>query len=274
MQLSFIRREGVPSLSKGHKILVTTHTRHPSSRRLHRNRPTKGSNKSRHHGLYVQLKSPTSSESSEHNYQPNYASSTTSMDDVDSEEVYSDDGENSSDTDDASNGMKPNRSFILSISGGISSTNLSSSNNLKSMGDFGHGNITSAFLDDYGFLDVSDEREAPECDTSLMLTTETMVVVSNDVENVPTDGTTTCDDETSTNSGVEEETNSRVGSSSSTQSFSLAVLIDGTGDEDYIWGDVITLLCGEEEQQQGLGGIHGSSSKKYPSSVSLAHMCN
>ena len=224
--------------------------------------------------MYLQLKSPTSSDTSECNYQQSYASSSNgSMDDVDSEEVYSEDGENSSDTDDLSDGMKPNRSFVLSFSGGISSSNLSSSNIMKSMGDFGHGNISSAFLDDYGFLDVSDEREAPECDATLMLTSESLGA-QRDSDHIQqhSDGTTTCDDETSTNSGAEEETNSRMESSSSTQTFSLAVLIDGTGDEDYIWGDVITLLCGEDEQ--GVGGLHGSSLKKYPSSVSLAHMCN
>ena len=265
----------MPSLSKGHKILVPTNTRHPTSRRLHRNRHAKGQNKSRHHGnggMYVQLKSPTSSVTSERNYQQSYASSSTnSMDDFASEEVSSEDGENSSDTDDLSDGMKPNRSFILSFSGGISSTNLTSSNNLRSMGDFGHGNVSSAFLDDYGFLDVSDEREAPECDATLMLTTETLGV-PRDSQNPHTIVATICDDETSTNSGVEVETNNRMGTSSSTQSFSLAVLIDGTGDEDYIWGDVITLLCGEDEQ--GLGGLHGSSVKKYPSSVSLARLCH
>jgi hypothetical protein len=246
-------------------------SRRAGIRRAQRNRLYKGQAKGRRNGgsLYMQAKSPTSSESSGSTYGESQTSlASSSNDDASiSEGADSEPGDSSSDFDEIEAfGLPQSRSFILAFSGG-----LSSSANLKHMGDLGHGNISTSFLDDYhGFLeeDGGEEQGAPECDPSLMLLAEPSAFKSEALA-IGIDELISSRGRADVDSGLADPV-TLVSFTPSRAPFAVGPVVvgsEGAGEDD--WGDVFTLLCEGDE-----AGYSGGLRTQQHSCISLAQLCD
>lgn len=219
----------------------------------------------------MQVRSPSSGESSDSSYGQSQSSlASSSNDDASiSEGAESEPSDSSSDSDEIESfGLPQNRSFILAFSGGSSS-----SSNLKNMGEFGHGNISTSFLDDYHvFLEEdegSDEQTAPECDPTLMLLAEPTLMGKSEAlvgDDIFTSSHVSGDVDPVTFVPFTSFTPSR------SQGMALAVVpvvvgSEGAGEDD--WGDVFTLLCEGDE-----AGCSGGLRRQQQSCASLAQLCD
>jgi hypothetical protein len=142
------------------------------------------------------------------------------------------------------------------------------------MGDLGHGNISTSFLDDYhGFLeeDGGDDQAAPECDPSLMLLAEPSASASASKSEALAMG---IDELISSRGRAEVEGGldavTLVSFTPSRAPFAVGPVIvgsEGAGEDD--WGDVFTLLCEGDE-----AGYSGGLRTQQHSCISLSQMCD